>query len=160
MGGKNVSEIEKNVSGNYSGEAVKLFVLPALLIAMFELFLGASVCRSGMSLYDVINKMYEEYMLVILLLYIIVSVVLFPMTISFFNRNSKKLRQYFFQKEGKGKDILLGILAGTVTYVAVTLIYDVLIYGSTPAYGDIRLLPVDIISTVFVAGFFKEIYFV
>ena len=154
-----MSELEKNGTNSNSGEAVRLFVLPALVIALFELFLGASVCKSGMSLPEVISKMYEEYLVIILLLYTVVSVVLFPMTISFFHRNGKKLRQYFFRKEGRWKDILLGVLAGIVPYTAVTLIYDVMIYGSVAGYGDKSMLPLDIISTVFVSGFFKEIYF-
>ena len=150
-------KVEENE--NNPREAVRLVVIPAVIIATFELLLVASIYKPNMNLVDLSLKLESNYSLIMLLLYIIVLVPLFPLTVCLFKKNGLKLSQQFFKKGEKGKDILFGVIAGIVSYIPLLVINNVILKVPISKYQNISQVPVAIISIVIVAGFFKEVYF-
>jgi CAAX amino terminal protease family. len=140
-------------------EAAMLFVVPAIIIAGFELLLEASIYKPNMNLYDLTGKLDSNYSLIMLLLYVIVLVSLFPLTLCLFKKNGLELKHKFFRRGEKSKDILFGITAGLSSYAFGIIINHVILKFPIYKYENVHQLPIAIISLVIVSGLLKEIYF-
>ena len=112
--------------------ATAIFVVPSLLIAIFQLLLAFSVYIPGMGIYDLTGGISAKYELVIILMYLLIIACFFPISIVFYKSHGVKLQNEFFADNKYFKDIALGVAAALVSFTVSFIIAHIIF--KTPVY--------------------------
>lgn len=152
---------EKESIGNKSKliAATSIFVIPSLIIAVFQLMLAYSVYIPGMGIYDLTGAFLGKYELIRILMYLLVIAGFFPIAIAFYKSQGIKLQNEFFPDKKYLKDILLGIAAAVASYIVAYIISHVIFRTPVYRYESYNILWLNILSYVFVSGICKEVYY-
>jgi membrane protease YdiL (CAAX protease family) len=152
------THIETVKTKQYLGP-ILLTALPAIIIALCIMFLGFIVHKGGMNLFGLTSAIYDGYYPIILATYLIVLPLFFPFTLKLLKNNKISLFQKLTSKKTILTDITFGILAGISSYIFFFLDVHVMLKMPVEKTGNIQLVILEIVSLVFISGFFKEIYF-
>ncbi len=139
--------------------ATAIFVVPSLLIAIFQLLLACSVYVSGMGIYDLTGAISAKYELVIILMYLLIIACFFPISIVFYKSHGVKLQNEFFADNKYFKDIALGVAAALVSFIVSFIIAHIIFKTPVYRYTSYNVLWLNILAYVLVSGICKEVYY-
>lgn len=139
--------------------AAAIFVIPALIIAVFQLILAYTVYVPGMAIYDLTGAMTANYDLIRILMYALIIACFFPIAITFYKSNGISLQNEFFADGKYLLDIGLGIAAAVSSFIVSYIIVHVISGFPVYKFEGYNTLWLNILSYVFVSGICKEVYF-
>jgi len=153
---------EKRINPKYDKHLFSgalIISLPALIIATCIAFLSLLVYKPGLNLFELTGAMYDKYYTEILIIYIIVLPIFFPFILKIFRENGTNLISNLTSRKTIYRDIILGILAGICSYIFFFIDVHIIMKMPIEKSNNISQILLEILSIVFVSGFFKEIYF-
>lgn len=139
--------------------AAMIFVIPSLIIAIFQLILAYTVYEPGMGIFDLTGAMTARYDLVRILMYGLIIACFFPIAVVFYRSNGINLKDEFFVDKKYLKDIGYGVATAIIAFGVYYIIVHVIMAIPVYQYEAYSNLWINILAYVFISGICKEVYF-